>query len=204
MGLSLGLRPKISLKIDLPFDISGDLELLSLHRIKNKIPSMRVHEYVRKRLISELISENSEYREIHNNKRLCITPTGLDNSVDKTYNHLKEQVDISIEPISLDQVRLAERLRDKLYGKVEDQTKVIKDWFSNNYDELIYDTHSRIPYPIVMKMRERFGRWAMGSTNSFNEPIEDLIEETARTNGINPVEYASPEELWKKLKEIKK
>ena len=37
----------------------------------------------------------------------------------------------------------------------------------------------RIPYPVVMKMRDKFSMWAVGYANPFNQPIEDFVELTA-------------------------
>ena len=44
------------------FETAGELELLSLHKIKNRIDGLDIHSEVRQKLITSLIKENNEYK----------------------------------------------------------------------------------------------------------------------------------------------
>ena len=199
MRMSLSLAPKLELvQTQALYETSGDLELLSLHRIKNRIPTMQVHEAVKGKLITELIRENQEYQRTAKNKKMCITPAALDNAVYKTRDYLVEQMNLGLTTVD-DMARRAafQRLMSQ---QIKSQTGVIKNWFSGNYDELIYDMEAKIPWPIIVRMREKLGQWALGNTNPFHQPIEDLISETACSVGLNPDNYDSTEEMWDVLK----
>ena len=202
LGLSLGMRQEQSLQqvIQLPFEHSGELELLSLHRIRYRIPTLQVHNSVRRKLVGELFRENAEYRRKAKNKKMCITPDGLDNSVDSTHKYLVYVMNQGIQTLPPDNPRLIDHFKTAMSGQVDDQTRVIRKWFADNYDNLIYNTDSKIPYPIIMKMREKLTQWSLGETNPFDQPIEDLIEETMKSRGLNPSNYNSPEEMWAELK----
>jgi len=199
MSMSLRLEPRLVLtQSQALYETSGDLELLSLHRIKNRIPTMQVHDIVKRKLVTELIRENQEYQRVAKNKKMCITPNALDNAVYATGDFLAEQRNLGLATVDdLKQRSAFERLMTKQIGV---QTNVIKNWFSDNYDQLIYDMEAKIPWPIIVRMRAQLGRWALGETNPFNQPIEQLIEETASFVGLNPNNYDSSVEMWDALK----
>lgn len=104
---------------------------------------------------------------------------------------------------TLDDISRVEAFRRVMSGQVDAKTDAMKTWFYDNYGRLIYDTDSKIPYPIVIKMREQFGKWALEHTNPFHQPIGELIEDTIRGIGLNPDDYNTDEEMWQMLKEYK-
>lgn len=199
MRMSLRLEPKLILvQTPLLYETSGDLELLSLHRIKNRLPTMQVHEAVKRKLATELIRENQEYQRAAKNKKMCITPTALDNAVYATEDFLAEQMNLGLATV--DDLTRRTAFHRLMSQQLKNQEGVIRNWFSDNYDQLIYDMQAKIPWPIVVRMREKLGQWALGNTNPFNQPIEDLISETTYSVGLNPDNYDSPEEMWDALK----
>ena len=96
MGLGQSQVQRIHLvqRLEMPFEISGDLELLSLHRIKNRINNLDVHPEVRQKLIVNLVRENQEYKQTSGNNWSCITPTSLDNAVYSTIAYLRKKLDL--------------------------------------------------------------------------------------------------------------
>jgi flagellar biosynthesis/type III secretory pathway chaperone len=202
MNLSLSLKQSYKLEQKLVmksrYVTSGDLELLSLHRIKNRIHSLDIESPLKSKLIGELIRENREYRRISKNKWNCITPISLDVAVDNTYNFLKDQVKLGVETI--DDIQVKSVLNKFLFNKAKEQNGNIKKWFSNNYDKILYDMNGKIPYPIIMQMRAQLSQWALGNTSVLYQPINDLIKNVAKSEGLNPDDYFSLEDVWEALK----
>ncbi len=182
------------------YESSGDLELFSLHRIRNKIKTLSIHPEVRRKLIEELIKENIRYRRNSGNNWMCITPQSLDNVVDNLRNYLQEKTNLGL--VTLENTEVRKALEAVMARQADNQVGVIRSWFSDNYNNLLYDMQgtSKIPFPIVRKMREQLSQWAIQNTNPFSQPIDALIEETICSVGSNPWLYNSVEEMWEKLK----
>lgn len=206
MGMSMGLRqmqtcslrPELKQIVVLHYRDAGDLELLSLHRIRHRIDSLSVHPDVRKKLVLELMRENQSYREANDKEWYCVTPNALDRATAVTKGYLE---DITRSGVMVqDNERIKAVLWKVLSGKINEQDRTIRQWFMDNYDSLIYDTNGKIPYPIVMGMRGQLSKWAIGQTNPFSQPIGEFIEETARSVGLDPEAYDGPDEIWEKLK----
>lgn len=204
-GLSLTLAPIQSLRqiqrLELPYQTVGDIELFSLHRIKNRIISLDVHPLTRGKLVRRLLGENRDYRERMHCQKLCVTFGGLEASFDDTIEYLREQVKLGLG--TLDDKALREVLGARMEELVDRQQTKIRRWFRDNYDNLIYDQSSTIPFPIIIRMRRRFSAWALGNSGVSSESIYDVIEEAAKEVGINPDSYESYEGLWEDLREIK-
>ena len=199
--LSCGLEQRLRLIMTMEYNNPGELELFSLHRIKNRINSMKIHPKVKEKLRGELIRENSEYRANSDNNWMCITPTSLDRAVDKTIDYLVGQTSLGLATV--DDTKIREALERVMSRQVEDQSNVIKKWFVDNYENILYNMNGKIPFPIVRKMREQLSQWAIQHTNPFMQPIEELIEETATSLGLNPGSYDSHEDLWEELKKYR-
>ncbi len=202
MEISLGcsLKQDIELKVEIamPYETIGDLELLSLHRIKNRIHSLGSDSLVRKKLIGELIRVNEEYKKETGNNWMCITPSGLDEAVLGTTEYLSSQMELGIS--TLDDQNYKAIFKKVLGEKLDGEVNIMKNWFVKNYDNILYKVDGKIPYSVVLKMRERFSTWALNNTNPFSEPIGELIEEVALSSGINSNDYDSYKDLWKDLK----
>ncbi|MDP1728972.1 MAG: hypothetical protein Q8L27_02090 [archaeon] len=204
-SLSLSLSPGQSLKqtirLILPVSFLGELELLSLHKIKNRIHGMKVHSSTNIKLSKELIKENREYQRLNKNRRYCITPNNLDNAIDATREYLVQQMNLGLSTV--EDLNLRNNFERVMQNQIQGQNKIIRTWFADNYDQILYEQECKIPFPIVRQMRAKFAQWAIGITNPFCEPIEDLMDETAKSLGINSSSYESPEELWEALKDYK-
>ena len=192
--LAQRLNPGLKLVITMPYVTSGDLELLSLHRIKNRIGGLDVNEQVRRKLVEELVIANDGYRESSGNNWMCLTPSLLESSVEGVNVFLNRHARL-VASVTKDK-----RLQDMARKQVKSIYDKMRGWFSQNYDELLYDMSRRIPYPIVRKMRDRFRLWATENIAIFSEPIGDLIKEAAVDEGLNPDDYKEVEDLWAELK----
>ncbi len=202
MELQLSQAIGLPLNLVLSYETAGDLELLSLHRIRNRINSLTIDGQVKQVLVAELVKENQEYIESSGRNWRCITPRSLDTAVDNTRNYLTERTNLAVA--SIDDLAARSKIRSALEAAVSAQDKKIRTWFANNYDHLIYNTDGEIPFPIVRMMRDAFAVWALGKANPFHEPIEDVISRAATASGINPDDYDSYETVWEQLKEFKK
>lgn len=198
MSMSLShnmhLDQRLVLVQSLPFEVAGDFSLFSLHRIRHRIPSMKVDTNVRKKLVNELFLANKEYRAKSGNNWMCITPNYLDISVDKTKKYMQEVSNSALSDFG--DTDLALRLKIKFDEKVEDQNRLIKSWFVDNYDDLIYKMDKPIPYPVVMKLRSQLSLWSLENTNPFNQPIGDFLEDIAIDIGLDYRNYDSTQGLW--------
>lgn len=200
MNMSMSLSNSLRMSQDF-YEHSGQLELLSLHRIKHRIGSMEVSKGARMKLIEELVRENRDYVSRTGNDWRCITPDGLDSAVYRLVGFFNEKVNLGISTVEDGELK---RALEKIFNqKVEQQTSVVRNWFSDNYDKIIYDMNSKIPYSIVRAMRARFSQWAIGQTNPFNEPIESLIDEVAVSSGLDPKKYKDSQSVWNALRKIK-
>ena len=193
--MSSSLTQRIHLS--LPYSTAGELELLSLHRIRTRIGSMQVDAGVRDYLVKELADQNREYIKDTGKNWRCITPNGLDTAVSGLEEYLKESIDRGIATI--DGKANQQELQTLLYPAIETQVTKVKTWFTEQYDNILYDTSGTIPYSVVMALRKKFSAWVMTKSNPFSEPIEGVIEEAARDQGLNPDDYDSYEDIWKKL-----
>ena len=169
-------------------------------KLRPVIPTMDVHEEVKRGLCRNLIKNNTTYREESGKNWYCITLGYLDLSVEETKESIEEIAMKSL--LTVDNPQLRRVIKNKFSQAVGDQDKIMKTWFSRNYDDLLYKTDGTIPYPVVVRMRDKTSQWAIGNSNPFNQPIKEFIEEVARENGLNPDDYKSYEEIWKELKRI--
>jgi hypothetical protein len=197
--MQLVMRPTITqvIHISLPYETAGDLELLSLHRIRSRIGAMGVDSGVRDYLVKELADQNQAYiKETGKNWR-CVTPNGLDSAVKGLEEYLKESVDRGI--VTIDDTTQRKELKEALYPIINTNITTVKTWFSDNYDNILYDTTGKIPYSVVLELRKKFSKWVITKSNPFSEPIESVIGEAARSKGINPDNYDSYEDIWTAL-----
>lgn len=229
-GMSLRQEQRLEQKITVPFDTAGDVDLLSLHRIRTRIPSMTfgpgVHKTAPRDMLSRnLMEENARYRREQNHKRYCITPNGLNTAIDNTRKVYERVIGKNFDSIddsdlgglvSFEGAGNVDRLRTEFLAKpAADKRKILTDlamgptderiigvmkqWFVDNYDELIYDTNGNIPYGVVLALRKRLGKWAAGLQTDFTEPMTDIIEEVIREAGKDPDSYSSHEAMWESL-----
>ncbi|MEK6856170.1 MAG: hypothetical protein AABX66_03375 [Nanoarchaeota archaeon] len=203
LGLSCGLchRQELSMGqyhyLELP---QGELELLSLHRIKNRIGSMEVHPQVRSKISLGLIKRNAQDRELNQHGRYSLGINDLDSTCDEVKDFLNEQAKNVAEAYRKFTPETYARAKDILVRAVDTQDTKIRKWFVDNYDNLIYDTNSKIPWPIVRRMRNSLEMWAVGETSFLSEPVEDLVVEVVKSCGRSPDEFEDIKKMWDFLK----
>lgn len=196
MGLSMGHELVQRIALVLPMEYTRDLELLSLHKIKNRISSLKdIQPETRTYLTRQLISLNQKYREEGRHNRFCITPAHVEEAIGETYSFLENSAKplLNLELAVGNQTNLSKLIENSL----SKQNSAMKMWFANNYDSLIYDVTGNIPYSVVLEMRKSFFKWAKGQLDVFSSPIGDLITSIAEQQRLDtslPVE-----DLWVEL-----
>ena len=202
LGFSLGQGPTLKQALSLPIDTAGEIELLSLHRIKDRLNTLDVSKGMQKMFVNYLIKENHDYRTEMKNHRYCITPDGLDNVVDK----IKDDVSAGIKNAysTVEDKMLKNAYVSVLEKELEKNIDTIKAWVYNNYDNIIYDTKGKIPYPVIMHMREKFRQWAFEKINPFGMDAGMLLEEVAEEQGIDPGDFDNYDGLWRHLRKYGK
>ncbi len=204
LSCSLAQRQSLGLthSLTLPFETVGDLELLSLHRIKNRIDTLEVHPSTRRSLAVALIRENLDYRVQNNHNRYCVTLNHVDSAVDSTAEFLNQESEKGLATLK-EEPQLYSRVSDYMKGLTQKQVSKMKGWFSDNYDVLQYDTQSSIPYPLVLKMRQSLNDWARGEQSAMSQGIGDALEDLLKEKGLDPSSYKSDVEMWEALKQFK-
>jgi hypothetical protein len=175
----------------------GDIELLSLHRIRTRIKSLNVHDLTRKKLVGEILRENADYRKQFKNNWYCLTPTGLDNAIAQTLEFLDQTSISSLNHLS--EGLMKTMLTKEMQKCLKTQELKMKGWFADNYDELIYDTTTKIPFAVVQKLRGYFQAWAFKQTNPFSESILDFVETVAKEEGLNTEKFTDYQDVWAEL-----
>ncbi len=197
-GQALMQVPELTQGLILDYNVTGDIDLFSLHRIKHRIPTLDLHPLVRARLINEILKENAEYRKEQKNARYCLTASGVDNAVHQTVDALRTRLRGDLTRITDEDFK--DQFRSVCVSAIETQDSKMRTWFADNYDNLLYDQSGKIPFPVVLAMRQRFRRWASERNFSFNEDILMFIEEVATSVGINTKKYPDYKSIWEELK----
>ncbi|PIN91274.1 hypothetical protein COU57_01330 [Candidatus Pacearchaeota archaeon CG10_big_fil_rev_8_21_14_0_10_32_14] len=207
LSMTLSMSPRLEQRQDMELsaniflgDYSGDIALLSLHKIKNRIPSLDIDKGVRSKLVKQLLKENREYRNEIGKSWNCITPIRLDNAVHSTREYLENTVETALS--TYEPRNIVPRLREIMTGKVKEQDDKIKRWFVDHYDEILYDMDGKIPYAMVQRMREQLSTWSLGHENPFYTPIEDFVVETAKAKGLFYHPSMSTQDVFDALKEL--
>lgn len=196
----------MSQRLSLPFDTVGEVELLSLHRIRSRIPTLDVHPVTRGYLVGELMEENRQYREDAGHNRYCITPDHLDSAVETTMGYLRDNTAAALasmrDPLQATPADVILRLEEITSQALETQDKKMREWFVDNYDSLIYDTNGNIPFAVVMALRGQLQAWAFQRINPFTNPMTDVIEGIVKGKGLDPEKFEDHMDMWKYLKTL--
>lgn len=178
--LDLRLEPAIRLIQDQGhYNKIGDLELYSLHRIQSRFKTIPIGDNLRNGFFLALIDQNQKYQKETDSKRFCITS-------DHLYNAIGELRKILISKLSTNKEIL-----------IDNQFKIIIKWFDENYNDLLYDTSGKIPWPIVCMLRKRLSLWIIKiKENPFDLDLEETILNTAKEQGFDTDRV---HEAWKAI-----
>ncbi len=183
------------------YDRTGEIELISLHKVKHRIASLGVNNELKGYLVDQLLKENEAYRVQSKSQKYCLTPDGIDNATYNTRIFLEDQ--FSVVKHDFGDLEAMALFESSVLPAIETNVSIIKHWFADNYDNLFYDTNGSIPWPIVQRMRGEFVSWAEGKS-TFDTPIIEIIEEVATDKGYDTSNYDSYEDLWVELKKFTK
>ncbi len=204
LGMSQSLVQRCHLSLPLG-ETYGDLPLISLHRVKSRIHTLKTSPCLRNTLVKYLVEQNKAYREDTQRKWNCITANGLDAAVDSLEEELKKTVGLALLPLQ-DTVSKDDysKLETSLYQGVDQNYTIVKQWFGDRVDELAYNTDGNIPWPIVQRLRKQLGVWVAERVNPFGTPISDVIDSVAIEEGLNPNNYDDALDIWNALKKVKR
>jgi dsDNA-specific endonuclease/ATPase MutS2 len=164
----------------------GDIPVYSLHKIKNLLKKIgiKISPDMQKLLIETLIRANQIYREQSGNNYNCLTSNNLVWAIEQIDQSLKDLIQQINANVGQENALAAQMLTKSLEDKRSRAMEIIKNWFHDNYERLLYDMSSHIPWPIIQKLRYSLLIWKMGAINPFVQDIEEVILEVAEAQGI--------------------
>lgn len=178
-------------------DTCGDIPLYSLHRISKRLTAATVgvnHELIKK-VIKEIIDANLRFQERTEKKWNCLTSNDLDLAILTLDQSLTE----TINDIFGDQPKT---ITDKLNENRQDCLKRIRNFFYNNYDNLLYDAKGKVPWVVVRMLHRKLKVWTLGTVNPFDENLIDFFQEIATEQKID-ISGLDDEDVWSKLNDLK-
>ncbi|MGV8168943.1 MAG: hypothetical protein ACP5N3_02705 [Candidatus Nanoarchaeia archaeon] len=199
MSLTLRQTQKQQLKIlqAHSYTSAGELELFSLHKIRNRLDTLHVSPKIRTLFFKELLEQNKLYQTLNERNWYCLTPDGVDKAIDNIDADLNNlAITISELQVTYEKQQLA---RTSLHKQKDKYISSMKHWISEQYYNIVYDTEGKIPYPIILQMREKIAVWAMGNSFPLSEPIESIIESAAQSTNMS-TKNLSYDEIWDALK----
>jgi len=178
-------------------DTCGDIPLYSLHRISKRLTaaSVGVNQEMIKKVIQEIIEANLRFQERTEKKWNCLTSNDLDLAILTLDESLAETINV----IFSDQPKV---VTDKLNENRKDCLKRIRNFFYNNYDNLLYNTDGKIPWVVVRMLHRKLKVWTLGTCNPFEEDMIDFLQEIAVEQKID-ISGLDDEDVWSKLNDIK-
>lgn len=179
-------------------DSSGDIPVYSLHRISRLLRTkpMAVSPQLGLLIKRSLISANQIYKEESGNDWSCLTSSNLVEVINELENEIKVINEAGVASIPKEfrvQIKVSREFFDK---KRAECIIVVKKWFEENYNALLYDMNGKIPWPVIQRLRRNLGVWILGVTNPFDQDIGEMICEVATDAGITT---DNPEDAWEAM-----
>jgi len=178
----------------------GEIPLFSLHKIKSATRKgiTPLGKDTLSLFLRILISQNIKYKNELKRDWNCVTADHIVKTIDLLDNELKKAINglIPKEKSSLtgpDKEILVSLIASKNIIK-----RTLKEWFDKNFDFLLYDTSSSIPWAIVQELRTRLNIWVFKNTNLFGDEIEEVIFNVAQKQGVK-TDGISAEDAWKAM-----
>lgn len=178
----------------------GEIPLFSLHKIKtmSKNGIYPLPKDVVCAFFKIIIAKNARYKEEIKRDWNCITPNHVIEAITLFDTNFRKSIK-TIIPKKMDELTEPDKeLMRSLIARKNVITKVLKEWFEKNFDFLLYDTSSNIPWAIVQELRMRLNVWVFKNTNSFGDEIEGMIFNIAKKQGVS-TDGISAEDAWKAM-----
>jgi hypothetical protein len=178
-------------------ETSGEIPMYSLHRIKRMMrrQPIAISPELLGLLLQNLISANADYKDASGNDWNCLTSENLVDAIEAT-NEMVEQGINGIKDIPKELAQMRDQLLAKLHRGRVANIKLIQKWFERNFDSLLYDMKSKIPWAVVCRLRRDLGYWIATKVNPFGKNIEEMVLEVAKEAGVVADD---PEEAWEKM-----
>lgn len=157
----------------------GDIPIYSLHRIMRTMRHrpIEINAGLRTILVDHLFQSNERYCEKFRKKWNCLTANCLAEAITDTEATLYLKVKKSIAHI--DNNALSARLTAKFEEAIESNIGIIKKWFVDNSDSLIYFMIKPIPWPVIKRLQLGLSQWTVGNGSLLNQEINEAIMEIA-------------------------
>jgi len=202
LNTSVNLSQKIVLKhcfcLSVGFgETSGDIPLYSMHRISRRLQQKppEIPDSLIRILSQSLIAANAVYRQNTGNNWNCLTSNNLVGAIGHVDRKLAGVMTVTRmrrpEDLETDQ-----ELKELLDKQRQEYLGLIKGWFKENYDELLYITNGKIPWAIIRRLERGLASWISGVINPFSEDIDQMVLMVAKEEGVIA---ESPEEAWQSL-----
>lgn len=201
MSLSQSLELSQSLKLELTLFLGetiGDIPVYSLHRIKNLLTKMPMSVSGEMKIIlqRQLTEAKKTYKEESGNDWNCLTSHNLIQAIDGADQEAVGIIEKSLVGQPRECIEQVAELKKHFLKLKDEQIAIIKKWFEENYDQLLYDMDGKIPWGVIQKLRRNLSVWIAGTGNLFYADIKDAIIDVARECGI---ETENVEDAWRKM-----
>lgn len=171
-------------------ETSGEIPVYSMYRIRSQLKKapIALQKFCLQLLWNELVKANAAYQQATGNKWNCLTSNNLIAALEK------------FDDVLSDMIYKRKRLVEEENLLIEAKNiagKIIKDWFENNFTNLLYDMNKSIPWPILCRLRQGLHDYIIKSYNPFSISLEAMIVDVAKEKGYE--NDGSVEDLWKKM-----
>ncbi len=175
-------------------ETGGEIPVYSLHRIKSLLRKwpIPVSRELFDLLVRALIAQNAVYREESGNDWSCLTSNNLVAAIEAVDEALGQIVELAAQ-VPSEHKEAAGRVAQRLQAKRSESVQIVKDWFQEHYDDLLYAMDGKIPWAIVKRLRRFLSTWIAGAGNPFLVDVEELILEVAAEEGVSAT---NPEDAW--------
>ncbi|PJA87206.1 MAG: hypothetical protein CO141_00720 [Candidatus Moranbacteria bacterium CG_4_9_14_3_um_filter_42_9] len=177
----------------------GDIPVYSLHRIKNLLQKcpIGISKELNEMLIRNILRANQEYKTDSENDWNCL----ISNNLVDVFERMDEDVSDVIQGVMNCPQELQgamEAIRTRFQKEWDQNFGMIKQWFLVHYDELLYVTDKKIPWPIIQRLRSGLGLWIAKQGNIFEMDINQAVIEVAKETGAGE-SFQNFEEAWKAM-----
>lgn len=172
----LSMRLNITQKMRLilsqeQFVTIGDTPLFSLHRVNTilrKNPP-KIGDELTRLFVRFLFKYNKRFQEKTGKKWSCVTLDGFRFSVTDTDSELQKTIIENSNGLNLS--------IEELENMKKIQIDKIILWFEVNYDDLIYNTNSKLPWVFIQYLKGRLTAWRNGMEFAFDQTIVEVNEQ---------------------------
>lgn len=200
MRLSFSVTQEVRIEQKLKYswgETAGDIPMYSLHRIRRMLQTQPIplNPVLLRLLERHLVRANTEYQEKSGNNWSYLTTSDLISALEGLDDDIKEFTDGAVAEAQ-ESGRAYEKIQQVLNARRALAVQIVKRWFDEHGDNLVYNTRKNIPWAIVKRLRASLALWVVGTANPFGQSIDDFVLEVAKEVGIDS---ENSEDAWKEM-----